>query len=57
MIACKLSLDANHLSGEVKPSKEDIAITKRLIEVGKVVDIEVMDHFQAEGILTLVIYE
>ena len=51
----------NHPSGNVEPSKEDIAITQRLMEVGKIVGIEVIDHiiigkngyfsFQAEGIL------
>jgi len=51
----------NHPMDDPKPSKEDIAITKRLCEVAKVVGIEVIDHiivskadyfsFQAEGIL------
>lgn len=51
----------NHPSGNIDPSKEDIAITNRLLEVGKMVGIEVIDHvivgkdgcfsFQAEGML------
>jgi DNA repair protein RadC len=51
----------NHPSGNTEPSKEDIAITQRLVEVGKIVGIEVIDHiivgkngyfsFQAEGML------
>ena len=51
----------NHPSGNIDPSKEDIAITKRSLEVGKMVGIEVIDHvivgkdgcfsFQAEGML------
>ncbi|MDI6714152.1 MAG: DNA repair protein RadC [Thermodesulfovibrio sp.] len=51
----------NHPSGDTTPSKQDIEITKRLIEAGKIVGIEVVDHvivsrngyfsFQAEGIL------
>jgi DNA repair protein RadC len=34
----------NHPSGDVTPSAEDIIVTKRLIEAGKVVGINVMDH-------------
>jgi DNA repair protein RadC len=51
----------NHPSGNTEPSKEDIAITQRLAEVGKIVGIKVIDHviinrngyfsFQAEGML------
>ena len=51
----------NHPSADISPSKEDIAITRRLIETGKLVGIEIIDHviigkdghfsFQAEGML------
>src|SRR3990167_1980850 len=51
----------NHPSGNIDPSKEDIAITNRLLEVGKMVGIWLIDHiiirkdkyfsFQAEGML------
>lgn len=34
----------NHPSGNTTPSKEDIAITNRLIEAGKIIGIEVLDH-------------
>nr|WP_330397033.1 DNA repair protein RadC [Anaerovirgula multivorans] len=34
----------NHPSGDPDPSKEDINITKRLVEAGKVIGIEVLDH-------------
>lgn len=34
----------NHPSGDPSPSKEDIGITKRLVEVGKIIGIEVLDH-------------
>ena len=34
----------NHPSGDPKPSKEDIEITKRLVEAGKILGIEVLDH-------------
>ncbi|GEP84086.1 putative DNA repair protein RadC [Staphylococcus piscifermentans] len=34
----------NHPSGDVTPSKEDIATTKRLQECGRVLGIELLDH-------------
>ena len=34
----------NHPSGDEKPSEDDIAITKRLIEAGKIIGIKVLDH-------------
>ncbi|MBU2492394.1 MAG: DNA repair protein RadC [Bacteroidetes bacterium] len=34
----------NHPSGNVDPSMEDIKITKKLVEAGKIIDISVFDH-------------
>ncbi|MBP2240584.1 DNA repair protein RadC [Cytobacillus eiseniae] len=34
----------NHPSGDPSPSKEDIEVTKRLVECGKIIGIEVLDH-------------
>lgn len=34
----------NHPSGDPKPSREDIEVTKRLVEAGKIVGVEVLDH-------------
>lgn len=34
----------NHPSGDPAPSKEDIEITKKLVETGKIMGIEVLDH-------------
>ncbi len=34
----------NHPSGDPEPSKADIEITKRLVEVGEIMGIEVLDH-------------
>jgi DNA repair protein RadC len=34
----------NHLSGDPAPSQEDIQITRRLIEAGKIVGIRALDH-------------
>jgi len=51
----------NHPSGSVKPSSDDCNITKKLVEAGKVIGIEITDHviiagesyfsFQEEGML------
>lgn len=34
----------NHPSGKLNPSREDIAITKKLKEAGKAIEIELLDH-------------
>lgn len=34
----------NHPSGNPDPSQEDIQVTKKLVEAGKVIGIELMDH-------------
>ncbi|MFP4395716.1 MAG: RadC family protein [Anaerolineales bacterium] len=34
----------NHPSGDPSPSPEDIALTRRLVDAGKLLDIEVLDH-------------
>ncbi len=34
----------NHPSGDTKPSKDDIETTKRLVEAGKIMGIEILDH-------------
>lgn len=39
-----LVLVHNHPSGDPSPSPEDIRITRQLVEAGKIVDIEVLDH-------------
>ena len=40
----KIIISHNHPSGEVDPSDDDIKITKRLIEAGKIIGIELLDH-------------
>ena len=42
--AVKIILVHNHPSGELKPSEKDLQITDRLIQVGKIVNVEVYDH-------------
>ncbi|MFA6978636.1 MAG: JAB domain-containing protein [Ignavibacteriaceae bacterium] len=34
----------NHPSGNLEPSNEDISITKKLVETGKIIEINVFDH-------------
>lgn len=37
-------LSHNHPSGDVKPSKEDYDITRKLKDAGRILGIEVLDH-------------
>ena len=39
-----LILAHNHPSGDPTPSPEDVQVTRRIIEAGKLLDIEVLDH-------------
>jgi DNA repair protein RadC len=34
----------NHPSGDPEPSKEDVELTKRLVQAGQIIGIEVLDH-------------
>lgn len=34
----------NHPSGNLKPSQQDVNITKKLVEAGRVLDLHVLDH-------------
>ncbi|MDW7726071.1 MAG: DNA repair protein RadC [Candidatus Methanoperedens sp.] len=42
--AASIIVAHNHPSGDPTPSREDIEITKKLIEAGKIIGIEVLDH-------------
>lgn len=39
----------NHPSGNEKPSQEDINVTRRLVEAGKILEINVFDHIIVAG--------
>lgn len=43
-LAAQIILAHNHPSGHLEPSDEDEIITKRLIEAGKIMGIDIMDH-------------
>lgn len=59
--SAQIILAHNHPSGDVEPSSEDIATTKRLVQAGEILGIKVIDHivyaqskfcsFKEEGIL------
>jgi DNA repair protein RadC len=42
--AVSIILIHNHPSGDCTPSVQDIEVTKRLVEAGKIVGIDVLDH-------------
>ena len=42
--AVSIILLHNHPSGDPTPSNSDVDITKRLVEAGKIVGVEVLDH-------------
>ncbi|QNN40173.1 JAB domain-containing protein [Pedobacter roseus] len=42
--ASGIILTHNHPSGSIRPSEADIKLTKRLVECGKLLDINVWDH-------------
>lgn len=42
--AVSIILMHNHPSGDCTPSIQDIEVTKRLVEAGKIVGVEVLDH-------------
>lgn len=42
--AVSIILIHNHPSGDCTPSRQDIEVTKRLVEAGKIVGIDVLDH-------------
>lgn len=59
--AAAVILIHNHPSGDPTPSREDLDVTKRLAEAGKIIGIDVLDHiiigdkkyksFKAEGLI------
>jgi len=43
-LAVSIILVHNHPSGDPEPSKADLEITKRIVEAGKLIGIDVLDH-------------
>lgn len=51
--AASIIVGHNHPSGKTEPSRDDIEVTKRLVEAGKIIGIEVLDHIiVGEGTFT-----
>lgn len=42
--AAHIIIAHNHPSGETEPSEDDLKITKRLVDAGKIMGIEILDH-------------
>ncbi len=42
--AAGITVAHNHPSGDPKPSEDDLEITKRLVEAGKMMGVELLDH-------------
>lgn len=42
--AAQIIISHNHPSEDSTPSEEDILVTKKLIQAGKILDIEILDH-------------
>ncbi len=47
--AAAVILVHNHPSGNAEPSREDVAITRQLVDAGRIVDIRVLDHIIIAG--------
>ena len=43
-LAAQVILAHNHPSGDPEPSEDDLEINKRLVEAGKILGIEIIDH-------------
>lgn len=43
-LAASIIVVHNHPSGEAEPSREDIAVTERLVKASKIMDIPLLDH-------------
>jgi DNA repair protein RadC len=43
-LAAQIIVAHNHPSGNPEPSADDLSLTKRLVEAGKIMGIEVLDH-------------
>jgi DNA repair protein RadC len=42
--ACALVVIHNHPSGDPTPSPDDVAVTRAIVQAGKLLDVEVLDH-------------
>jgi DNA repair protein RadC len=47
--AAAIAVVHNHPSGDPSPSSEDVAVTRDLVDAGRLLDIEVLDHIIVAG--------
>jgi DNA repair protein RadC len=47
--AASIIVAHNHPSGDPTPSPDDIAVTRAIVEAGKLLDIDVLDHLVIGG--------
>ncbi|TNE53625.1 MAG: JAB domain-containing protein [Bacteroidetes bacterium] len=43
-LACSIVLAHNHPSGQLKPSSQDIRLTKKIVAMSEIMEIQVLDH-------------
>ncbi|MBP3839623.1 MAG: JAB domain-containing protein, partial [Chryseobacterium sp.] len=43
-LATAIAVAHNHPSGNLKPSQEDLRITKQIADAGKILNIQLLDH-------------
>jgi DNA repair protein RadC len=48
-LSCSIILAHNHPSGQCRPSSEDLHLTRKLVDGGKLLDIQVSDHIILAG--------
>jgi DNA repair protein RadC len=48
-LSCSIILAHNHPSGQCRPSEEDLRLTRKLVDGGKLLDIQVSDHIILAG--------
>lgn len=47
--ASQIIMAHNHPSGNLSPSQQDLVLTKKIVEVGKMLDLPVLDHIIITG--------
>jgi DNA repair protein RadC len=47
--AASIIIVHNHPSGDPTPSPDDVAVTRSIVQAGKLIDIDVLDHLVVGG--------
>lgn len=53
--AARIIIAHNHPSGQLKASKHDLAVTRRVVDAGEILNVEVLDHiiYTPKGFLSM----